>query len=164
MIGRRPSYSSGEGRDEGEIRQSIEHKDISGLLTARHGERVSDQNIAEMLNRNYELEPVNDHEQEQQQLLNDRHGSERKTVAYAITVTKDGPFVDGALVLGMFISHNVPTLPTCLQSLLSSFCFLSKNQAAWHPSNQLHRPCQQCMRLYHWLPNFNYRICRKKDS
>lgn len=33
-------------------------------------------------------------------LINDQINSKRKKIAYAITVTKDGPFVDGALVLG----------------------------------------------------------------
>lgn len=96
--------------DEEKIQKAIEHKDLTGFVSQ---ERISDQEIAEILNRN--IVP----EEPQTEALdrgtdahawsliidrtNGRAGlgvSKKKTIAYAITVTKDGSFVDGALVLG----------------------------------------------------------------
>ena len=84
--------------EEDEIRKSIEHKDISGLFAASNGGQISDQTIADMLNKNY-----NSASNDRGQVLESKDEAPRQTVAYAITVTKDGPFVDGALVLGINI-------------------------------------------------------------
>lgn len=88
-----------------EIKQSIAHKDISELLaaTTNGDQKISDQNMAEILNRNFAVEEEEETEEKMPVEGIESSGdtkSKKKVVAYAITVTKDGPFVDGALVLG----------------------------------------------------------------
>ena len=91
------------------IKSSIDSKDVAELLANNKGHaKISDENIAAILNRNFEGD-------EEQDNNNIHHGdikpdttggkdkktiNGKKVIAYAITVTKDGPFVDGALVLG----------------------------------------------------------------
>jgi hypothetical protein len=62
-----------------QIKESIDEKDVQSLAD----QHLTDQQMAEILNRNFVAEKP-----------------KKKTIAYAITVTKDGNFVDGALVLG----------------------------------------------------------------
>lgn len=95
------------------IKNSIENKDVSELLSNNKGHgKISDTDMAAILNRNFEKGEQDDNSSqkdaklrgEAEQGTSAAQGEKRingkRVVAYAITVTKDGPFVDGALVLG----------------------------------------------------------------